>query len=394
MIHAYGGKFEIFSYILLPGKGDFVIIVTILVGGENEIRSVLRKKRNMKQRVLIVGLVLGLTTLVASCIRLESEKKKEKAMVEGFSADPDLHKRAAAIFKTLPAAGDPNTPVARLGKKLYFETALSINNQLSCNSCHKLDEFGVDNLPASPGHEGKTGDRNSPTVYNAYFHVAQFWDGRAADLAEQAKGPILNPVEMGIPDEKTAVNRIRAIQEYPALFAQAFPGEKDPITYNNIATAIAEFEKSLATPCNFDKYLSGDMKVLTEEEHKGLQLFVEKGCVSCHMGPGLGGSMYQKFGLVNGPYWTYTGSKRQDKGRSDITKRADDEYFFKVPSLRNIAKTAPYFHDGSVATLEEAVRIMGTAQLGQDLKEEEVKAIVAFLNTLTGEIPAHALANK
>lgn len=324
----------------------------------------------------------------------ESKEDKDTEVIHVDSTDVQRQERAAAIFQTLPQPEDPGTPIARLGKKLYYEKALSINRELSCNSCHMLDKHGVDNLPTSPGHEGKTGDRNSPTVYNAALHFAQFWDGRAANLTEQAKGPILNPIEMGLPDEKTAEKRIQEIPEYTALFAEAFPDQKNPITYDNIAGSIAAFEKCLIIPSPFDRYLAGNLDAISPEEKKGLDLFMDKNCISCHMGPAVGGMIYQKFGLVNGPYWDFTNSTNHDKGRAMVTNNEMDAYFFKVPSLRNVAMTAPYFHDGSVTDLKEAVKIMGQTQLGQVLKPDEVDAIVSFLGALTGVAPAFALEDN
>lgn len=302
--------------------------------------------------------------------------------------DLSLLKRAQALFEALPESSDRSTAKALLGQKLYFEKALSINNQMSCNTCHQLDNFGVDNEPTSPGHAGVRGDRNSPTVYNAGFHIAQFWDGRAADLTEQAKGPILNPIEMGIPDEQTAVSRIKAIQGYTEWFNSAFPGQAEPINYHNIASAIGAFEKSLITPSRFDEYLRGRLTALTPKERRGLNTFLESGCASCHAGVALGGDQYQKFGLVQGPYNKYTQSTHDDVGRFTLTNDEADMHVFKVPSLRNIEKTAPYFHDGSVASLADAVSIMAKTQLGTQLSNEEVDDIVAFLQSLTGELPS------
>lgn len=313
---------------------------------------------------------------------------KEKAPEQ---KENKLLKKAQAYFKVLPEAESFDRPIAQLGKKLYYETALSFSGEMSCNSCHMLDKYGVDNEPTSPGHKGERGERNSPSVYNAYFHIAQFWDGRAEDLKAQAAGPILNPVEMGVADSNVAVKNIEAIQDYIGLFEKAFPNEEQPISYSNITGAIAEFEKTLRTPSKFDDYLAGNAEALNAEELKGMETFINSGCITCHMGPGLGGQMYQKFGLVNGPYWEYTGSERQDEGRFTVTGKESDKQFFKVAALRNVAKTAPYFHDGSVESLDEAVKIMGTTQLGRDLSDEDVSSIVVFLNTLTGEIPPYAL---
>lgn len=290
-----------------------------------------------------------------------------------------------ATFEPLPEKLlDTSSPVTvaqvKLGKRLYFEKALSLGNDISCNSCHMLDKYGVDGEPTSPGHKGQRGDRNSPTVYNAGLHIAQFWDGRAKDLKDQAKGPILNPVEMAIPDEATAIKRIKSIEGYADMFKAAFPKDKEPISYDNLAEAIGQFEKNLLTPSRFDDYLKGNKEALSDDELEGLRVFTEIGCTSCHNGAAIGGGLYQKIGLEI-PYDT------EDKGRFNVTKDKDDEFFFKVPSLRNITKTAPYFHDGKVKTLEEAVTLMGKHQLGVDLKPGEVEAITAFLESLTGRLP-------
>lgn len=297
-----------------------------------------------------------------------------------------------AIFKPLPPVAEVtldsrDNAMVSLGEKLYFETALSLDNDLSCNSCHKLDAFGVDNEKTSPGHKGQRGGRNSPTVYNAALHIAQFWDGRAADVEAQALGPILNPIEMAMPDEAVVLKRLGSSDvaegKYPALFAKAFPEETDPLTYKNVGVAIGAFERTLLTPSAFDDYLMGDESALSAEQQKGLQKFVETGCVACHAGVGVGGAMYQKLGLVF-PY------ESVDQGRFDVTKSDTDRHVFKVPSLRNVVKTAPYFHDGSVATLEEAVKLMGKHQLGKDLSEADINEIVVFLGSLTGRIPQRA----
>ncbi|MDW8305790.1 MAG: cytochrome c peroxidase [Leptospiraceae bacterium] len=295
----------------------------------------------------------------------------------------ELQAKALSVFGRLPdkMPGSENDTPERieLGKKLYFDTRLSINDSQSCNSCHQLEgkKAGVDNNPTSAGAKGTLGERNSPTVLNAGFHIAQFWDGRAKDLVEQAKGPILNPVEMAMPSEKAVVDKLSKIPEYPPLFAKAFPGEKNPLTYHNIAEAIASFERTLITKDRFDDFLGGDLKALNKEELEGLELFLNTGCTQCHNGMLLGGNSYRKVGQVN-PY-----ENTKDLGRYNVTKNEADKYFFKVPSLRNVALTAPYFHDGQVKTLEEAVKKMAFLQLGVQLEEEKVKKIVAFLKTLS-----------
>lgn len=267
-----------------------------------------------------------------------------------------------------------------LGKKLYFEKALSLANDISCNSCHLLDRYGVDNLPTSPGHKGQHGDRNSPSVYNAAVHFSQFWDGRAKDLAAQAEGPVLNPVEMAMPNPSSVIKRLKERDDYVALFKAAFPKEKKNMTFKNMAKAIGEFEKKLLTPSRFDLYLKGNQKALSMDEKEGLRNFIKIGCVSCHDGVGVGGGSFQTLGLVV-PYDT------EDLGRYKVTKDEEDKFMFKVPSLRNIEKTSPYFHDGSIASLKEAVILMGKYQLGADLTESEVESILAFLRSLTGKLP-------
>lgn len=268
-----------------------------------------------------------------------------------------------------------------LGRMLFYETRMSKNQQISCNSCHLLDKYGVDLEPTSPGHKNQRGGRNSPTVYNAAGHFAQFWDGRAKDVEEQAKGPILNPIEMAMASSEKVIEVLESMPGYVAAFKKAFPDHKQPITYDNIATAIGAFERKLVTPSRFDKFLAGDKKALTADEQKGFQTFVAAGCITCHSGPVLGGRMYQKVGLVQ----PWPGVK--DVGRFEVTKGEGDRYVFKVPSLRNIAKTAPYMHDGSVRELDKQVQLMARHQLAVELSPADVKSIVTFLHTLTGELP-------
>jgi cytochrome c peroxidase len=296
----------------------------------------------------------------------------------------DLQQRAQAVFGTLPAVAESrDNPLTEakitLGRALYFDPRLSASNTISCNSCHQLDRFGVDGEPTSPGHKGERGERNSPTVYNAAFHFVQFWDGRAATIEEQAKGPILNPVEMGMSGDAAVIDKLRAIPGYRPLFAAAFPKQPEPITYDNIALAIGAFERKLVTPAPFDRYLAGDTSALTEQQQLGLAKFMDSGCIVCHTGPLLGGSMYQKLGLVK-PYPT------KDPGRAKVTNSPADQNIFKVPSLRNVAQTGPYFHDGGLKTLPETVRVMGEYQLGRQLSNQDVELIITFLGSLTGTV--------
>jgi cytochrome c peroxidase len=293
----------------------------------------------------------------------------------------------AALPAEMAAESNPVTPEkVALGRMLYYENRLSKNHDVSCNSCHGLDAYGVDNKPTSSGHRGLLGGRNSPTVYNAALHVAQFWDGRAATVEDQAKGPILNPIEMAMPSEAKVVETLSSMPEYVDAFKAAFPGEKSPVTYENLAKAIGAFERRLVTPSRWDKFLAGDKAALTEAEKAGFNAFVEVGCTACHMGPGLGGQMYQKAGLLQ-PW-----PNQKDAGRFEVTKNEADRLHFKVPSLRNVAKTQPYFHDGSVASLDEAVAMMARHQLGKELAEPQRASIVAFLNALTGELPTEYIA--
>jgi cytochrome c peroxidase len=235
---------------------------------------------------------------------------------------------------------------------------------------------GDDNRGGSVGVKGQVGGRSAPTVWNSAFNATQFWDGRAATVEKQALGPILNPIEMAMPSEAVVIERLKKDNSYPKEFAAAFPGDNDPISYANVGNAIGAFERTLITPSRFDQFLKGDDNALTPEEKKGAQAFVQTGCVACHNGATLGGMMFQKLGLVK-PYPT------TDMGRFEVTKNEVDKMMFKVPSLRNVAKTGPYFHDGSVKTLDEAVSKMAEYQLGKQLTPEQVKEIVIFLNSLT-----------
>lgn len=295
----------------------------------------------------------------------------------------ELRDQAKLLFGPLPdkMPGSENDTPARieLGRQLYFDNQLSVNNSQSCNSCHMLDNnrAGVDNQKTSLGAHGKRGDRNSPTTLNAGFHFAQFWDGRAKDLQEQAKGPVLNPVEMAMPDEATVVKRLNADPTYKDLFAKAFPNAAEKISYDNVAEAIAAFERTLITHDRFDDFMNGDDKALSNTELKGLELFMSIGCITCHMSPTMGANMYQKVGLIH-PY-----ENTEDKGRFTVTKDENDMYKFKVPSLRNVALTFPYFHDGAVMSLRDTVKKMAYMQLGRELEEGEADLLVAFLKSLS-----------
>jgi len=294
----------------------------------------------------------------------------------------ELRQTSKAVLGPIPdkmPGSESDTPdMIELGRTLFFDVRLSANNTQSCNSCHAIDQQrgGADTVPTSLGDAGKHGGRNAPTVLNAGFHVAQFWDGRAADLAAQAKGPILNPVEMGMHGENAVLEKLNAVPGYDEAFAKAFPKDAKPLNYDNLARAIAAFEHTLITHDRFDDFLKGEDGALNDRERKGLQTFVSVGCVGCHNGPLFGGNSFQKLGVVN----VY---KTDDQGRFAITKDEADKFKFKVPSLRNIEITAPYFHDGSQTTLEGTVREMAWLQLGRKLTDQEVDDIVTFLHTLT-----------
>jgi len=295
-----------------------------------------------------------------------------------------------AMFGSMPREmTSPDNPITpekvALGRMLYYDDRMSKSGDISCNSCHVLDKYGVDGLATSPGHDGTLGARNSPTVYNAALQFVQFWDGREPTVEAQALGPILNPVEHGMPDGAAVETILRGIPEYAPLFAAAFPGEEQPITFQNVGQAIGAFERKLVTRGNWDRWLMGDGSALTVQEKRGLDAFIQTGCTTCHMGPDVGGSLYQKLGLLK-PYDT------ADLGRYDVTHQDQDKFFFKVPLLRNVAETGPYLHDGSIETLEETVRIMADYQLGKTLTDQQVADMVAFMKALTGKIDEEYIA--
>jgi cytochrome c peroxidase len=302
-----------------------------------------------------------------------------------------LLQKSQRAFKPLPLSppalkANPISPSkVDLGRMLFFDPRLSSSWLISCNTCHNLSLGGVDMLETSIGHGWQKGPRNSPTVLNAVLNIAQFWDGRAKDLKEQAMGPVQAAVEMNSTPERT-VRTLRSIPGYVESFKRAFPGEANPVTFENMARAIEAFEATLLTPRGrFDSYLSGKVDAITDEEKKGLELFLTKGCMSCHGGVNLGGTGYFPFGVVEKPGADIL--PLTDKGRFEVTRTASDEYVFKSPSLRNIELTAPYFHSGKVWDLAQAVAIMGSAQLGATLNTAETASIAAFLKTLTGEQP-------
>lgn len=273
-----------------------------------------------------------------------------------------------------------NAEVVELGKMLFFDPRLSKSGFISCNSCHNLSMGGTDNIKTSIGHKWQQGPINAPTVLNAGMNLAQFWDGRAKDLKEQAGGPIANPGEMASTHDM-AVKVIDSIPQYREQFKKAFGTNE--VNIDRVTTAIAAFEETLVTPgSRFDKWLGGDKDALTQAELDGYKLFKSAGCVKCHNGPAVGGNSFEKMGVYK-PYQT----SNPAVGRMDVTGKEEDRYLFKVPTLRNVELTYPYFHDGGAATLEEAVDTMGKIQVNREFSKEEIANIVAFLKTLTGNQP-------
>ncbi|RWR45893.1 cytochrome-c peroxidase [Sinirhodobacter ferrireducens] len=301
--------------------------------------------------------------------------------------DDALRSDAQGVFEPIPQAPDPAPAPAQaeLGKMLFFEPRLSEAHNISCNTCHNLSTGGVDLSSVSLGHRWQKGGRNSPTVLNSTYNFAQFWDGRAANLIEQAGGPMQNPVEMAS-NPNHVIEMLKAIPGYTPIFATAFPDATDPVTFENATAAIAAFEDTLITPnAPFDRWLKGDDAAMTEEQKQGLSLFMSEGCSSCHNGMNIGGNSYQVFGVVAKPDPSIL--PPEDMGRYAVTKDEADKYAYKVPTLRNIALTAPYFHSGAVWDLKEAVKVMADAQLGAQLDDQQLGQIVAFLGSLTGDMP-------
>ncbi len=302
-----------------------------------------------------------------------------------------VNDKALQLFAPLPAVMNaPDNPATgekvKLGRMLYYDPRLSADQKISCNSCHPLDLYGAESEKVSTGFKAQKGKRNAPTVYNAAGHFVQFWDGRVPTVEQQAKGPILNPVEMAMPSEAAAVKVLKSMPEYVALFKEAFPSDQDPVTYGNMALAIGAFERGLVTPSAWDRFLRADPSALSNAQKAGFNTFVEAGCAVCHRGPYVGGETFQKLGVMK-PW-----PDQSDLGRAAVTKSDDDKMVFKVPSLRNIQQTGPYFHDGSVPTLDKAIRNMAVHQSGARLSDAQVKSIQTWFTCLTGEIPRSYIA--
>ncbi len=280
-----------------------------------------------------------------------------------------------------------------LGKTLFYDKRLSNNQNLNCASCHDMKKYGTDNLPLSPGDNYKFGTRNAPTVLNAHLQYAQFWDARERTVEDQAAGPIFGNFEMDMPDTTTLLDRLGKVDYYNKAFKEVFPMVDTFITIETIKLAIGAFERTLITPAPIDNYLKGDMNAISTKAKLGIKAFVDNGCIPCHSTTTVGGQMAQKFSLY-GYYWDYTNSTHIDKGKYEVTQDPSDKFVFKVPQLRNIEKTYPYFHDGSVDSLRDAIIIMGKAETNIRLKDEDVDNILEFFKTLTGKIPDYAFEKK
>ena len=313
----------------------------------------------------------------------------------GNNGDENLRKQANQIFGPLPKAmvseRNPITPEkVKLGKMLFYETRISVDGTVSCARCHPFGLYAADGLKKSIGNNCKINPRNAPTVLNAAAQISAHWIGNRTDVEDQAKQAVIGPPSFGMPSNDAVEKKLKEIKGYAELFKKAFPGEANPITVDNFAKAVGAFERTLVTPSRFDSFLKGDLAALNGQEKRGLKTYMEAGCIMCHTGPYVGGQMYHKFGVFE-PYWKYTKNDPIDEGRYVVTKNESDKYVFKVPIHRNVEKTVPYFHDGSVDKLEDAVWIMGKIQLGKDLNQSQVEGIVTFLKSLTGKIPEDAL---
>jgi cytochrome c peroxidase len=330
-----------------------------------------------------IGSVVGLLALWPGCGR------------QAAGPESGLARQARDLFGVLPevmaSADNPVTPAkVTLGRALFYESRVSVDGTVSCARCHPMGLYAADGLPKSVGNRCRVTSRNAPTVLNAAAQISAHWVGDRTGVEDQAERSLVGAASFGMPSFEKAAARLRAIPGYAAMFREAFPGQADPVTVKNFALAVGAFERTLVTPAPFDAFLAGERPGLTSGQERGLRGFIEAGCAGCHAGPYFGGRSYEKFGVAE-PYWTQTHSPEIDAGRFNVTKAEADRYVFKVPILRNADRTAPYFHDGSVSRLDDAVRIMGKVQLGTDLEMSRVADLVEFLKTLTGRLPPAAL---
>ncbi len=332
------------------------------------------KRFYINNNILFGGYMLKIRMLVAAIMLASS--------VSAVQAWDSLPSKAPA-----PTNNPTTTEKVELGRMLYHDPRLSSTGTVSCASCHNTMAGGEDNRAGSMGVNGQVGGRSAPTVWNAAFNTVQFWDGRAESLEAQAAGPVTNPIEMGMKNWDQVVTRLKAIEGYQHLFTKAFG--KDSISKDNTTKAIAAYERTLITPDSpYDYYVNGDQSALTAQQIRGMEKVAELGCTSCHSGAAFNGAgTFQKFPVNDNGYFEAKFDFKKDKGLAEVTKKKKDEHFWKVPTLRNITLTAPYFHNGSVKTLKKAVAIMAKLQLNKDLSDNEVADIVAFLHALTGKFP-------
>ena len=328
--------------------------------------------------------MLAILSLLIACSNSDTTETVNPQITDAVTVD----RTKLGAFQPLPdsffVAGSETSPERiALGSRLFFETQLSADANMSCSTCHNVAKDGADEHKFSPGHKMHPVGRNSPTVFNAAGQVAQFWDGRAATVEEQALGPILAAGEMAMPDADTVVRVLREDPTYVVEFAKAFSGEKEPLSFQNVGVAIGAYERTLVTPSKWDEFLKGDDAALTNDEKRGLNVFMEVGCAGCHNGALLGGNTFMKLGLVR-PW-----PNQADLGRVAVTKNESDSMVFKVAGLRNVTETAPYFHDASAESLGRAVNLMGQHQLGKDLTPDQVKDIVTFLGSTKGSPKAY-----
>jgi cytochrome c peroxidase len=311
------------------------------------------------------------------------------------NGDENLVNQAKQIFGSLPqvilSEKNPVTPEkVKLGKILFYETRISVDGTVSCARCHPISLYAADGLKKSIGNNCKLNPRNAPTIFNGAGQISAHWIGNRIDVEDQAKQSVIGPPSFGMPFYAEVEKKLKEIKGYGPLFKEAFPKDKNPVTMDNFAKAVGAFERTLVTPSRFDAFVKGDQTAFMEPQKRGLKTFIETGCITCHSSAYVGGQMYQKFGIFE-PYWKYTKSKDVDEGRYVVTKNESDKYVFKVPMLRNVEMTSPYFHDGSVAKLDDAVWVMGKIQLGRDLTKSQMEGIAAFLKSLTGKIPEDAI---
>jgi cytochrome c peroxidase len=291
----------------------------------------------------------------------------------------------------MPSPDNPITPEkVRLGNLLFWEPRISSDGVVSCVKCHPLGLFAADGLKKAVGNHCKDNPRNSPTIFNAAAQISAHWIGNRTSVEDQAKQALVGPPSFGMPSYESVEKILKGMPGYVTMFREAFPKDKDPVSADNFARAIGAFERTLMTPSPFDDFMNNKAQALNEQQKRGLRAFLDTGCMTCHYSPYLGGQMYQKFGVFQ-PYWNLTKSQPVDEGRFAVTKSEADKYVFKVPILRNVAATPPFFHDGSVNKLEDAVMIMAKVQLARDLTKEQTADITAFLGSLTGTVPESVL---